>query len=209
MRALDRLARRLFIGRLERLKAGTLTLDEAGATRALGPGDGPAATIVVRNARFYRAVALGGHLGAVEAYLDRWWETDDLTALVRLMVRNREVLDSLELGVTRLLGPLRRGWHGLHRNTRRGSRRNIAAHYDLGNDFFATFLDDTLTYSCGIFEDGAATLHDASIAKYDRICRKLELRPDDHVVEIGTGWGGFALHAAHRYGCRVTRATPA
>jgi cyclopropane-fatty-acyl-phospholipid synthase len=207
MNALDRLARRLFVGRLARLSAGALTLVEPGTTTALGPGGEPRATITVHDARLFRAVALGGHLGAVEAYLDGWWATDDLTALVRLMVQNRAVLDTLELGLTRLLVPVRRAWHAWHRNSRRGSRRNIAAHYDLGNEFFATFLDDTLTYSCGIFEDATASLRDASIAKYDRLCRKLELGPEDHVVEIGSGWGGFALHAARQYGCRITTTT--
>jgi cyclopropane-fatty-acyl-phospholipid synthase len=209
MTLLDSLGRRLLLGRLSRLTHGRLSVVEAGAgPREFGSStEGPVATIMVRDARFYRAVALGGHLGAVEAYLDAWWETDDLTALVQLMVRNRDVLDGLERGWARLAQPVRRAWHTLRRNTRRGSRRNIAAHYDLGNEFFAEFLDDTLTYSCGIFDRPDTSLRDASIAKYERLCRKLELGPNDHVLEIGTGWGGFALHAATRYGCRVTTTT--
>ncbi|HJQ66006.1 MAG TPA: cyclopropane-fatty-acyl-phospholipid synthase family protein [Gemmatimonadales bacterium] len=210
MTMLDALARRILLRRLTRLGDGRLSLVEAGShSRDFGPAQpgAPTVTMTVRDPRFYRAVVLGGHLGSVEAYLDGWWDTDDLTALVQLMVRNRDVLDSLESGWARLLQPLRRAWHTLRRNTRRGSRRNIAAHYDLGNEFFAEFLDDTLTYSCGIFEQPHFTLRDASIAKYERICRKLALAPGDHVLEIGTGWGGFAMYAAGRYGCRVTTTT--
>jgi cyclopropane-fatty-acyl-phospholipid synthase len=146
-------------------------------------------------------------MGAAESYLDGWWITNDLTALVRLFLRNRHIADGFERGIAGLARPLRKLWHALRRNTRRGSRRNIHAHYDLGNEFFAEFLDETLTYSCGIFERPDATLREASEAKYDRICRKLGLHADDHVLEIGTGWGGFALHAAGRYGCRVTTTT--
>jgi cyclopropane-fatty-acyl-phospholipid synthase len=210
MTLLQGLARRLMLRRLTRLSDGRLTLSNAGADlRDFGPGQpgAPAATIVVRDPRFYLAVVLGGHLGSVEAYLDGWWDTDDLTALVQLMVRNRTVLDSLETGFARLAWPLRRAWHSWRHNSRRGSRRNIAAHYDLGNDFFAEFLDETLTYSCGIFEHPETSLRDASIAKYERICHKLALGPNDHVLEIGTGWGGFALYAASHYGCRVTTTT--
>jgi cyclopropane-fatty-acyl-phospholipid synthase len=207
MTMLDRLARALLLDRFGRLDHGRLTLEEPRETRAFGPGPAPAARLTVRDPRFYRAVVLGGHLGAVEAYLDGWWQTDDLTALVRLMVQNRAVLDSLESGWARLTLPVRQAWHAWRRNSRTGSRRNIAAHYDLGNEFFAEFLDDTLTYSCGIFEHPGASLRDASIAKYERLCRKLELGPADHVLEIGSGWGGFALHAAATRGCRVTTTT--
>jgi cyclopropane-fatty-acyl-phospholipid synthase len=98
-------------------------------------------------------------------------------------------------------------FHALRRNTKSGSQRNIAAHYDLGNEFFQLFLDPTLTYSSGIFETPKATMEEASIAKYERLCQKLRLGSEDHVLEIGTGWGGFALHAAGRHGCRVTTTT--
>jgi len=207
MTPLDTVARALLLDRLGRLTHGRLTLAEAAGERAFGPGSAPAARLTVRNPHFYRAIVLGGHLGAVEAYLDGWWDTDDLTALVQVMVQNRAVLDSLETGWARLALPLRRAWHAWRRNSRTGSRRNIAAHYDLGNEFFAEFLDETLTYSCGIFERPDASLRDASIAKYERLCGKLDLGPADHVLEIGSGWGGFALHAAGTRGCRVTTTT--
>jgi cyclopropane-fatty-acyl-phospholipid synthase len=126
---------------------------------------------------------------------------------MRLLLRNRGALDAMEGGLARLSAPLRVAAHWLHRNTRAGSRRNISAHYDIGNDFYKLFLDDTMMYSCALFEREGVTLAEAQVAKLDAICRKLELGPQDHVLEIGTGWGGFALHAASRYGCRVTTTT--
>jgi cyclopropane-fatty-acyl-phospholipid synthase len=135
------------------------------------------------------------------------WSAADLTGVMRLLLRNREALDAMEGGLSRLSAPLRLAAHWLHRETRAGSRRNIAAHYDLGNEFFRLFLDETMMYSCAIFEHPAMTLAEASRAKLEAVCRKLALAPNDHVLEIGTGWGGFALHAAGRYGCRVTTTT--
>lgn len=222
MRWLDTLAERLVRARLARLTRGRLALtdraraggpkaeDEGaseGRTTVYGAGDELTAHVEVHDPAFYRAVAFGGHIGAAEAWVDGAWSTMDLTALVRLMLRNRDVLDDLDGGPARLAKPARAALHALNRNTLRGSARNIRAHYDLGNDFFSCFLDETLTYSAGIFTRAEGSLRDASIAKYDRICRKLALGENDHVLEIGTGWGGFALHAADRYGCRVTTAT--
>ena len=126
---------------------------------------------------------------------------------MRVLLQNTAVISGFERGVTRLLRPLRVAVNWLRRSTRTGSRRNISAHYDLSNEFFALMLDPTMTYSSGIFPSATASLEEASIAKYDRICRKLQLRPNDHVLEIGTGWGGFAEHAARQYGCHVTTTT--
>ena len=207
MDLLSSLARRALGSGLTRLRHGRLTVRDGADSRTFGDPGVAALEIVVRDPRFYRAVAFGGAVGAGEAYAEGWWTTDDLTAVGRLLLRNRESLERLETGWARLAQPLRRLTHALNRNTRRGSRRNIGAHYDLGNEFFRTFLDDTLTYSCGLFERPGATLRDASIAKYERIAALIDLRPEDHVIEIGTGWGGFAIHAASRYGCRVTTTT--
>jgi cyclopropane-fatty-acyl-phospholipid synthase len=168
---------------------------------------GLGATITVHDPRFYSDVAFGGSVGAGEAYIRGWWSADDLTALTRILLRNREVLDGMETGLARLAAPLRKALHWAARNTRSGSRRNIAAHYDLGNDFFQLFLDPTLMYSSAIFDRPEMSLEEASVAKLEHICRKLDLKATDHVLEIGTGWGGFALHAAERYGCRVTTTT--
>jgi cyclopropane-fatty-acyl-phospholipid synthase len=165
------------------------------------------AAVIVHDPSFYRSVLLGGSVGAGEAYMRGAWGTDDLVSVVRLMVRNMGALSAMEGGAARMLTPLRRAYHALRRNTRGGSRQNIAAHYDLGNDFFALFLDETMTYSCGVYENPSATLREASEEKYDRICRKLALGPGDRVLEIGGGWGGFAVHAAAGYGCRVDTAT--
>jgi cyclopropane-fatty-acyl-phospholipid synthase len=130
-----------------------------------------------------------------------------LTAFFRIFILNREVMIDVEKGWARTTQPLLSLFQFLRRNTREGSRKNIEAHYDLGNDFFKLFLDDTLTYSCGIFESEHTDLREASMAKYDRLCQKIHLRPGDHVLEIGTGWGGFAMHAVRNYGCRVTTTT--
>jgi len=207
MKALTRLAERAVRSRMEQLSHGRLTVHQGTSTTRFGSGDDPAATITVRDPNFYRSLAFGGHIGAAESYVREEWTTDDLTAVVRLLARNREVLDGLETGLARVSQPFLAALRWLNRNTRTGSARNIQAHYDLGNDFFAAFLDETMTYSAGVFLNGQSSLRDASIEKYDRLCRKLGLGPDDHVIEIGTGWGGFAIHAASRYGCRVTTTT--
>jgi cyclopropane-fatty-acyl-phospholipid synthase len=164
-------------------------------------------TLRVYDPGFYRAATINGSVGAAEAYMDGLWHCDDLVALVRILVRNRDQLDAMETGLARLGGWAMKLWHGMRRNTRTGSRRNIAAHYDLGNDLFELFLDETMMYSSAIFQDAGESLETASKRKLDRICRKLALTPDTHVVEIGTGWGGFAIHAAKHYGARVTTTT--
>ena len=175
------------------------------------PAEDPAqtlhATLHVHDAGFYRQVAGNGSVGAGEAYMDAAWSCDDPVALMRMLVRNRDLLDAMEGGLARIGGWALRAWHALNRNTRGGSRRNIAAHYDLGNDFFRLFLDENLMYSSALFAHADDTLEAASTRKLERICHKLELNANDRVVEIGTGWGGFALHAARHYGCHVTTTT--
>lgn len=193
--------------RMAGLRTGRLTVRSGGDVDAYGPGGAPAAEIVVNDPALFTAVAIGGHIGAAESYVRGEWSSPELTDVARLFAANREVLDGLETGLARLSQPALALLRHLNRNTRRGSLDNIRAHYDLGNDFFASFLDETMTYSAGVFEHPGASLRDASIAKYDRICQKLQLRPEDRVVEIGTGWGGFAIHAASVYGCHVTTTT--
>ena len=195
--------------KLENLPAGRIVIEDDGERRVFGPGDDNSllATVRVRDPRFYRHLVFGGSLGAAKAYIRGYWDCDDLVGLVRIFCRNAGVSSNLERGAARLLSPLNTLAHRLRRNTRSGSRRNIIAHYDLGNEFFSLFLDETMAYSCAIFPRAESTLYEASVAKFDRICRKLELTADDHVLEIGSGWGGFAIHAAQRYGCRVTTTT--
>ncbi len=200
---------RLVLGRLARVRHGVLTVHEGGRRHVFGDGDGafPPAAIHVRDRRFWGAVGLRGSVGAGEAYAHGWWTSDDPVAVVRLFARNKEATDGVERGLAALSRPFLAAYHAVRRNTERGSRSNIAAHYDLSNDFFGLWLDDTMTYSCGIFERPDATLREASVAKIDRLCRKLDLRPDDHLLEIGTGWGALSIHAAREYGCRVTTTT--
>jgi cyclopropane-fatty-acyl-phospholipid synthase len=208
MRLIDRMARRILLRRLVQLEKGRLTLIDELDGRAFGnPDEGFSATITVLDSRFYGAVAFGGAIGAAEAYMQGHWQCDDLTRAVQLLLQNRDVLDGMEDGSAKLAVPARKLLHWINRNTRSGSRRNIAAHYDLGNEFFSLWLDETMMYSSAVFERPGMSLKEASEAKLDRICRKLELTPDDHVLEIGTGWGGFAVHAARHYGCRVTTTT--
>jgi cyclopropane-fatty-acyl-phospholipid synthase len=201
-----RLARKAVYARLARLSCGRLRLREGANAIVFGEGGGEC-TITVLDPAFYVDVALGGSVGAGESYTQGRWRADDLTAVMRLMVRNDEALAGMERGLARLSAPLRQLAHALRRNTRVGSRRNISAHYDLGNDFFGLMLDESMMYSCALFERPALTLAEAQAAKLDRLCRLLAVGPSDHVLEIGTGWGGFALHAASRYGCRVTTTT--
>jgi cyclopropane-fatty-acyl-phospholipid synthase len=204
--ALQRMARRAVFSNLEKLVYGAITLSENGERRRFGK-DGPRATVSVNNPKFYTDLAFGGSIGAAEAYMSGFWSAEDLTALVRIIVRNRDVLAGMEGGFAAVTRPVHALLHRLRKNTRAGSRRNIAAHYDLGNDFYRLWLDRGMTYSCNIFDREDATLEDAAHAKYERICRKLALGPGHHVLEIGTGWGGFAIHAAKHYGCRVTTTT--
>ncbi|WP_395648756.1 class I SAM-dependent methyltransferase [Thermomonas sp.] len=206
--AFDRFLRQRLLERLSGFGHGHLEVRDALGTIAIGrAGDGPTVTLEVLDPGFYRALAGNGSVGAGEAYMDGLWRSSDLVALVRLLVRNRDLLDGMETGSARLGGLAMKAIHLLRRNTRSGSRRNIAAHYDLGNEFFRLFLSEDLMYSSAYWTGADDTLEAASTRKLDLICRKLALGPDDHVVEIGTGWGGFAVHAAKHYGCRVTTTT--
>jgi cyclopropane-fatty-acyl-phospholipid synthase len=206
--AQDRLARMVVESRLAGLASGDLTLvDGARRTRFGRPGHPLRATVTIHDSRAWRAIVLGGTVGTAETYGHGWWSADDLVALVRMVVAGAGAGALLEAGLARLGALADRLLHALRRNSRSGARRNIRDHYDLGNDFFALFLDETMTYSCGIFERPGATLREASEAKLDRVCQKLELGPRHHVLEVGSGWGSFALHAASRYGCRVTTTT--
>lgn len=208
---LERLLRGRLLAQMGQLKGCRLTLVDAIDTVELGtplPGEEPLRVhLHVDDPRFYRLVAANGSVGAGEAYIDDMWRCDDLVGLIRIMVRNRDLLDGMESGLARLGGWAMKAWHAMHRNTRSGSRRNIAAHYDLGNRLFGLFLSDDLMYSSAIYADESESLETASRRKLDRICEKLQLKPGDHVLEIGTGWGGFAIHAARHYGCRVTTTT--
>ena len=206
--AVDRFLRERFRAELAHLRGGRVRCVDALGSYVLGEnGDGPAIVLDIRDLAFYRHVATGGSVGAGEAYMEGLWDTSDLVGLVRLLARNRDALDALERGFARFGAALLRMAHAWRRNTRAGARRNIAAHYDLGNAFFRLFLDEDMMYSSAVYADDAETLESASRRKLDLVCRKLALKPSDRVLEIGTGWGGFAVHAARHYGCRVTTTT--
>lgn len=201
--------RKLVLQSLKGLRHGQLQVREGAFHGTFGGSTRPdlCATMTVLNPAAWRRMALGGSLGAAEGYLRGEWQADDLTTLIRLFAANLEVADEMETSLSRVLNLPQALAHRLRPNSRRGSRRNIHDHYDLGNDFFSIFLDPTMTYSCGFFTHPEASMEEASIAKLDRVCQKLELKPGDRVVEIGTGWGSFALHAAQHYGCHVTTTT--
>jgi cyclopropane-fatty-acyl-phospholipid synthase len=202
----ERLARTLVLSVLRRIEIGRLTLVEPDGTRLTFGRGAPEATVAINDPRAWTHL-LRGSRGMAEAYRDGLWDSPDLTAVIRVGARNVTGLDALRRRLTPLREPFQRGRALFRRNTPRRSRQDIEAHYDLGNDLFETFLDPTMMYSSAVFEDPRMTLEEASIAKLDRICDKLRLEPSDHVLEIGTGWGGFAVHAAATRGCRVTTTT--
>jgi cyclopropane-fatty-acyl-phospholipid synthase len=216
--SVDRFFRARLLERLSGLRHARLQLCDPGATVELGETSDaalPRVRLEVLDPAFYRRVAAGGSVGAAEAYMEGLWRCSvpgldaggSLVALIRLLIRNRDLLDGLESGPARLGAAALRAWHAARRNTRAGSRRNIAAHYDLGNEFFQLFLSEDLMYSSALWQGSGDTLEAASVRKLETICRRLQLRPSDHIIEIGTGWGGFAIHAARHYGCRVTTTT--
>jgi cyclopropane-fatty-acyl-phospholipid synthase len=203
-------ARKILFSILKRLKRGQIHFLEADLHLTFGKiteDKSLEASVSVFHPGFYNRIVFGGSVGAGEAYMMGLWATDDLTTLFRIFLLNQELFEGLDKRWSRLAAPAYKIVHALRRDTRKGSLSNISAHYDLGNDFYQLFLDETLTYSCGIFEKKTSTMKEASLAKYDRICRKLALKSSDTVLEIGTGWGGFAIFAAGQYGCHVTTTT--
>lgn len=165
------------------------------------------AKIVINRRAAYRYLLLGGSIGAGESYMQGDWSSPDLLALMRLMAANIEFINGIHGSRLMLQRLAEKFWHWLNRNTRRRARQNISAHYDLSNDFFALFLDTNMMYSAAVFPTAESGLEEASRHKVDLICRRLQLKETDHLLEIGTGWGGLAIHAAKKYGCRVTTTT--
>jgi len=207
---LDHAARKMVHNQLSKIQVGEIIVRENHTEYYFGSvtDDFPVrVTIDVVHPSIYRDVAFGGSSGSGEAYMKGSWVCSDLLGLVRIFLRNRDVLDTMDYGFTRLKAPIHKLIHLFSRNTRAGSRKNISAHYDIGNDLFRLFLDDTMMYSSAYFETADTTLEQAAVAKLDLVCRKLELNTCDHLLEIGTGWGGLAVHAARHYGCRVTTTT--
>ena len=206
MSSRERIARAISLGVLRsQMRAGQLTIVEGATPLVLGGGS-PQATIQVRSPGFW-PMLLRGSRGMAEAYMDGLWDSPDLTAVVRVAARNAGEIDEWRRRFAPARVPLQVARGIRSRNTRARSRRAISSHYDLGNEFFALMLDETMMYSSAYFPRQGMTLAEASTAKLELVCRQLELRADDHVLEIGTGWGGFAVHAAVTRGCRVSTTT--
>lgn len=204
------MAQRLVFHTLKNICKGRLTIVQGSNISSFGesqPADGLDARITVHNGDLWKTVLTRGSIGAGEAWMAGHWSSPDLTAVIRIFVRNRDVMNTLD-GSSSLFARLAmKAVHHLNRNTIEGSRRNISAHYDLSNVFFKLFLDPTLMYSSAIYADPKQTLVEASQNKLNIVCEELQLKATDHLVEIGSGWGGMAIHAARHYGCRVTTVT--
>ena len=200
--------KRILFKKLKGLKTGELTIVDGSEIHVFGaPKSELKATLTVSSQEFYVFLGSGGTNGAAEAFTAGYWSADNLVQLIQLIIRNKKTMEGLESGLARLTNPITKIIHRLRQNTLKGSKSNILAHYDLSNDFYKLWLDSTMTYSSGIFLNKKSNMLDASVEKLDRLCRKLNLNSSDHVLEIGTGWGSFATHAAKNYGCKVTTTT--
>jgi cyclopropane-fatty-acyl-phospholipid synthase len=200
-------ARRMVLNMMNHLAYGRLIIRENDRTLAFGPGNGLEAVIHVHDPAFFTRVIIDGSIGAAESYVDGQWDTDDLTAVIRMIVVNQSLMEQMENRLARMVRPLLRLGHLRRHNSKHGVKQNILAHYDLGNEMYQTFLDPAMMYSAAIFPHENSTLEEAAIHKLDVICQLLHLGHGDQVIEIGTGWGGFAIHAASCYGCHVTTTT--
>lgn len=210
LKGLKKLCKTLLFRVFDNVDYGTLTVTDCEGTHTFKGGLDPLrlqASIEIIDSSAYIDMVLGGSIGAGEAYMSGDWNSPDTTAVIRFMSLNLRAIERLDSGLALLSKPAQLAYHLKNRNTEKGSRRNIAAHYDLGNEMFKLFLDPTMMYSSAIFPTEEATLHQGSVHKLQRICEKLDLKPTDHLVEIGTGWGGMAIYAAEQYGCRVTTTT--
>jgi cyclopropane-fatty-acyl-phospholipid synthase len=200
----------LFFKQLRLIDVGCLSISNHRGTETFGHSESNkiSAEIKINNPVFYRKACLGGSLGVADSYADGDWETPDLVSVFRLFLQNQDVMDGMESGWASLLNKFARWAYVLgQKNTRKGSKKNIALHYDLGNDFYELMLDPTMTYSCGYFNSPKSTLEEASIAKYDRIIDQLDIQNHHHVLEIGCGWGGFAQRLAQRTKAKLTATT--
>jgi cyclopropane-fatty-acyl-phospholipid synthase len=204
---LHRLARSIVFNQLRKIKVGHIAILEGTKRVSFGQKGKLNVTLVVHDPRFYGALAFGGSIGVSEAFMQKFWSVSDLTKLIRIMAINQDAMDQLEGLFNIFLKPLLKCLHYLNQNSIKGSRNNISKHYDLGNDFFSLFLDATMMYSSAVFKNPHDSLYKGSIHKLETICQRLELTPQDHVIEIGSGWGGFAIYAAQQFGCKVTTTT--
>ena len=204
---LHRIARALVFRQLKKIDTGYISIQEGNKKFSFGKKGNLSAHITVHDPRFYGALAFGGSIGVSEAFMQKFWSVNDLTKLIRIMAINQNAMDQLESLFNVFLKPILRCLHYLNQNSVKGSRINISKHYDLGNDFFSLFLDSTMMYSSAVFKNPQDSLYQGSMHKLEMICQGLELNAQDHVIEIGSGWGGFAIYAAQNFGCMVTTTT--
>jgi cyclopropane-fatty-acyl-phospholipid synthase len=208
----DNFCKSILFNKFSQLKHGKLIIEDFSeaqkASYTFGDSDTTLSVkVVIHRSSFYSRTLFGGSIGNAESYIDGDWDTENLSDLVRLFVLNRDILEGIENGMGSFLRPIQKYFHGLRKNTEKGARENIRSHYDIGNDFFKLFLDETMMYSCAFFENKETPLVDASLKKVETILSKLKLKPTDHLIEIGTGWGTLAIYAAKNYGCKVTTTT--
>ena len=195
---------------LGKLQVGSLTLREGDEAKVFGStseGSAPHAEVHVHDTDLYRRILTGGSIAAGETFIEGMWSSPDLTEVTRAFSANMAMLEAMSDKQNWLARLALKLSHWARRNTSTRSRENISAHYDLGNDFFSLFLDPSMMYSSAVFPSASADLASASQHKLKLICEDLELKAEDHLVEIGTGWGGMAIFAAEHYGCRVTTTT--
>ena len=196
------------MNKFKHLQYGSIKILEGDEVLSFGdPGSNDKVTVTIHSNEFYVFLGSGGVTGVAEAYMAGYWTADNLVLLLQIVLKNKKILLSLDSGFAKLINPINKLIHWSKQNTLKGSKQNILAHYDLSNDFYKLWLDPTMTYSCGYFNNDSVSLEQASIEKIDRICRKLKLNENDHILEIGTGWGSFSLYAAKQYGCTIDTVT--
>ena len=196
------------MNKFKHLQHGSIKILEGDEVLSFGdPGSNDKVTVTIHSNEFYVFLGSGGVTGVAEAYMAGYWKADNLVLLLQIVLKNKKILLSLDSGFAKLINPINKLIHWSKQNTLKGSKQNILAHYDLSNDFYKLWLDPTMTYSCGYFNNDSVSLEQASIEKIDRICRKLKLNENDHILEIGTGWGSFSLYAAKQYGCTIDTVT--
>ena len=201
------LSKKIILNILKQIKNGRIILNDGDDSYVFGETNGPVTTINIINLRAYRKILLQGSVGAGKSYIDGDWTTNDLQQLIELFIKNDSLFNNIESPLARFLSMIRTVGYKLNINTESRAKDNILAHYDLGNDFFQLILDPSMMYSCAFYEPFNISLEEASKKKLQRICDKLQLKPSDHLLEIGTGWGGFAVYAAQEYGCKITTTT--
>lgn len=196
------------IKKFKKIKVGNIQFIENNEYYSFGDSNiEKSVKVEVFSPNFYVLLGSGGLMGVAEAYTLGFWKTNDLVSLIRIIFENKNIMNQMDSGLANFFKPLNSIIHWFNKNSLSGSKKNILSHYDLSNDFYQLWLDETMTYSCGIFKDDQTTMQEASIEKLDRLCRKLNLNENDSILEIGTGWGSLAIHAAKNYGCQITTTT--